>query len=137
MGEDGKPVIAQLRFFDSDGALIKRIQTDIDGNFEILLDEGHYNLEVSKGYEYEMKQLPIEVKKENPLNLKSISLTRLMDWTAKSYLCGDLHQHSQFLFQTPERNLRHFSTILSVRMQSYWTIQLPLHHLHIFQSNSL
>lgn len=96
VGEDGKPVIAQLRFFDSDGALIKRIQTDIDGNFEILLDEGHYNLEVSKGYEYEMKQLPIEVKKENPLNLKSISLTRLMDWTAKSYLCGDLHQHSQF-----------------------------------------
>lgn len=96
VGEDGKPVIAQLRFFDSDGALIKRIQTDIDGNFEILLDEGHYNLEVSKGYEYEMKQVPIEVKKENPLNLKSISLTRLMDWTAKSYLCGDLHQHSQF-----------------------------------------
>ena len=36
VGEDGKPVIAQLRFFDSDGALIKRIQTDIDGNFEIM-----------------------------------------------------------------------------------------------------
>lgn len=96
VGEDGKPVIAQLRFFDADGALIKRIQTDVEGNFEILLDEGYYNLEVSKGYEYEIKQLPIEVKKENPLTLKSLSITRLMDWTAKDYYCGDLHQHSQF-----------------------------------------
>ena len=91
-----KPIIAQLRFFDADGALVKRIQTDEEGAFKTLLDEGRYTLEVSKGYEYEIKQLAIEVQKESPLTLESISLARVMDWTAKQYISGDFHQHSQF-----------------------------------------
>lgn len=94
--DKGKPIIAQLRFFDADGALVKRIQTDEEGAFKTLLDEGRYTLEVSKGYEYEIKQLAIEVQKESPLTLESISLARVMDWTAKQYISGDFHQHSQF-----------------------------------------
>ncbi|MDO5793788.1 MAG: CehA/McbA family metallohydrolase [Turicibacter sp.] len=94
--DKGKPIIAQLRFFDVDGALVKRIQTDEEGAFKTLLDEGRYTLEVSKGYEYEIKQLAIEVQKESPLTLESISLARVMDWTAKQYISGDFHQHSQF-----------------------------------------
>ncbi len=94
--EVGKPLIAQIRFFDGDGALVKRVQTDLEGVFETMLEEGHYTLEVSKGYEYESKELTIEVKKGEPLSLNNISLTRLTDWTAKDYYCGDLHQHSHF-----------------------------------------
>lgn len=94
--EHGKPMIAQLRFFDPDGAIVKRIQSNEEGSFEAVLDEGRYTLEISKGYEYEIKQLPIEVQNENPLTLTSISLARIMDWGAKQYISGDFHQHSQF-----------------------------------------
>ena len=55
-------MIAQLRFFDPDGAIVKRIQSNEEGSFEAVLDEGRYTLEISKGYEYEIKQLPMKCK---------------------------------------------------------------------------
>lgn len=94
--EVGKPLIAQIRFFDGDGGLVKRVQTDLEGTFETMLEEGQYTLEVSKGYEYESKELSIEVKKGDSLSLNNISLKRLTDWSAKGYYSGDLHQHSHF-----------------------------------------
>ena len=48
--EDGKPLVAEIRFFDSEGGLVKRIQTNLKGEFGIHLDEGYYTIELSRGY---------------------------------------------------------------------------------------
>ena len=76
--------------------MLKRIQTDLNGDYKIRLAEGNYTLQVSKGYEYEVKTVVFEVKKESLAKIEEIQLKRIMDWRAKDYISGDLHQHSQF-----------------------------------------
>ena len=94
--EDGKPLVAEIRFFDSEGGLVKRIQTNLKGEFGIHLDEGYYTIELSRGYEYERKSIPVEVRQGQPVQVKPTILTRLIDWRAKDYYGGDFNQHSHF-----------------------------------------
>ncbi len=96
LDEDKKPLVAEVRFFDSEGGLVKRTQTDLEGKYEMLLDEGYYTVEVSKGYEYECQVVSIEVKQGQPVQVEPIALSRLIDWGAKDYYCGDFNQRSHF-----------------------------------------
>lgn len=94
--ENNTPLLAQVRFYDGEGTMLKRTQTDLNGDYSIRLAEGEYTLEVSKGYEYEVKTVLLEVKKESSKKIEEIQLKRIIDWRAKDYISGDLHQHSQF-----------------------------------------
>jgi len=94
--ENNTPLLAQVRFYGEEGNMLKRTQTDLNGDYSIRLPEGDYTLEVSKGYEYEVKTVPLEVEKESSKKIEEIRLKRIIDWRAKDYISGDLHQHSQF-----------------------------------------
>ena len=89
-GSDHKPLVAQLLFCQGDTQT--KIHSRADGRFRIDLPFGKYDVEVSKGSEYERLRFSLDISDYHDA-LSSIELRKLYttDWIA-----GDLHQHSHY-----------------------------------------
>ena len=92
-GADGSGLIAQVLVTGEDYQT--RINTDMLGRFSLRLPLGEYQIELSKGSEYERSIVPVSVADRRAQYLGILTLQRLYqtDW-----LAGDLHQHSVYSF---------------------------------------
>jgi len=90
---DGSGLIAQVLVTGEDYQT--RINTDMLGRFSLRLPLGEYQIELSKGSEYERSIVPVSVADRRAQYLGILTLQRLYqtDW-----LAGDLHQHSVYSF---------------------------------------
>lgn len=68
--------------------------TNCDGQVEIYLPKGNYEVMVSKGSEYEMNKSVIEIL-DSCMELE-ITLHQFIDLKTRNYYAGDLHHHSIF-----------------------------------------
>ena len=91
--ENGHGLVAQA-VFTGDGFL-QRVNTDMLGRFSLKLPLGEFQLELSKGSEYERSAIAVSVPDRKARYLGTFTLKRLYttDW-----LAGDLHQHSVYSF---------------------------------------
>lgn len=89
--EFGQPLIARLRFISAERKFLTTIYTDWQGTFEVDLPVGEYEMEVTKGPEYERKLIRINVEEDEH---KIIVLRRLFDLTEVGWFSGDTHLHT-------------------------------------------
>lgn len=102
--EDGiTPLIAEIKLFPM-GEVKKtefcsldyfRRYSEENGEFAMELPAGRYVMAVSKGSEYGIKTIEIEVT-ENAMAEASVSLHRFINLTKEGWYVGDLHHHSVF-----------------------------------------
>ncbi len=68
--------------------------TNSNGQLTMYLPKGKYEVVVTKGSEYELKKIVIDIlDSEQEIN---ISLRRFIDLTKRNYYAGDLHHHSVY-----------------------------------------
>jgi hypothetical protein len=92
-GEDGFGLAAQA-VFSADGFL-QRVDTDMLGRFALKLPLGAYELEITKGSEYERLTAALDVADRKAKYLGAFTLRKLYE---TDWLAGDLHQHSVYSF---------------------------------------
>ncbi len=93
---EGEPMITSVEIINTSTLEKIRKQTNLLGRYEILLPIGDYEFIFSKGFEYERKSMPVEVKNRLRVSADPIVLERVVDWNALGWYSGDLHQHTAY-----------------------------------------
>lgn len=92
-----EPIVSQLKIWDKSENLVYRTVTDYLGRYELILPDGNYDIEFSRGSEYEIETLrDYTVYTKGIFILPKICLKRL--YTLDNWYAGDLHQHSSYSF---------------------------------------
>lgn len=91
LDEFGQTVTARLRFINTGRKFLTTIYTDWQGKFEVDLPTGEYEMEVTKGPEYECKLIKISVVEDEH---KTIVLRRLFNFAELGWFSGDAHLHT-------------------------------------------
>lgn len=86
---------ARIRIMSSQRAFLVTSYTDWDGNFQIDVPQGIYQMEITKGPEYEKKVIEISVIDNSQLEM-NIKLKRLYDLTKIGWFGGDTHMHTTY-----------------------------------------
>ena len=76
-------------------AFLKTTYTDWNGKFEIELPRGVYELEVSKGPEYERMTIDLKVEKDDQKEIW-VELRRIVDLRRMGWFGGDAHLHTTY-----------------------------------------
>ncbi|UUX35151.1 CehA/McbA family metallohydrolase [Fundicoccus culcitae] len=87
--EAGQALIAQVVFYND--ASLMRLNTDLLGRYSTKLPLGDYTMEVSKGSEYEIKDVTVSVEDRRAKYIEPVVLKQLYE---TDWLSGDLHQHT-------------------------------------------
>ncbi len=90
---ESQPLLARIRILNHRTATCITTYTDLSGRFQIDLDPGVYVVEVTKGPEYEIMNLQVEISQSEEKEIK-ISLRRLYNLEKLGWYGGDSHLHS-------------------------------------------
>lgn len=93
LDENDNRMTARVRFYNFQKGFLSTIYTNWDGTFEIYLSKGEYEIEVTKGPEFERKIYQLKLEDDEEIRL-SITLKRLCDLTKMGWFGGDTHMHT-------------------------------------------
>lgn len=91
--EFDRTISARLRFISLEKKFLTTIYTNWHGEFEVDLPDGEYELEITKGPEYERKIVKVSVPSDQR---KIITLKRLFNLTELGWFSGDTHLHTLY-----------------------------------------
>ena len=75
---------------------MERVNTNILSGYTLFLDEGEYTLTFTRGMDYSVASVTIEVENYKTYYVDDVRLNRLYDGVSLGWYLGQLHQHTTF-----------------------------------------